>query len=118
MSGYKRWEVNLAAVWGQMSTGSGHASLKESMAYLGVPVMTKRTFISTERNIGEWWRERLQQSMKEAGELERQLAIDRGEYHEGVPAISVVVDCGWCKRSHRHTYNAKSGVGDYHWFGN
>ena len=44
-------------------------------------------------------------------ELERQLAIDRGEYHEGVPAISVVVDCGWCKRSHRHTYNAKSGVG-------
>ena len=30
--------------------------------------------------------------MKEAGELERQLAIDRGEYHEGVPAISVVVD--------------------------
>ena len=67
MSGYKRWEVNLAAVWGQMSTGSGHASLKESMAYLGVPVMTKRTFISTERNIGEWWRERLQQSMKEAG---------------------------------------------------
>ena len=111
MSGYKRWEVNLAAVWGQMSTGSGHASLKESMAYLGVPVMTKRTFISTERNIGEWWRERLQQSMKEAGELERQLAIDRGEYHEGVPAISVVVDGGWCKRSHRHTYNAKSGVG-------
>ena len=24
---------------------------------------------------------------------------------------TVIVDGGWCKRSHRHTYNAKSGVG-------
>lgn len=110
-TGYHRWEVNLAAVWGQMSTGSGHASLQESMAYLGVPVMSKKCFTTTERTIGEWWRECLQQSMAEAGKLERQLAIERDEYHEGVPAISVVVDGGWSKRSHRHSYNAKSGVG-------
>ena len=32
-------------------------------------------------------------------------------YHEGVPPITVVVDGGWSKRSHRHSYNANSGVG-------
>ena len=36
----------------------------------------------------------------------RELAEERGDFHEGVPAI----DGGWSKRSHRHSYNAKSGV--------
>ena len=110
-SGYNRWEVNLASVWGQMCTGGGHATLQESLAYIGVPVMTKKSFTSTERTIGEWWRDRLQQSMIEAGREEREIAIERGDFHEGVPAITVVVDGGWSKRSHRHSYNAKSGVG-------
>ena len=34
----------------------------------------------------------------------------RKEYHEGVPAITVIVDGGWSKRSHKHSYIAKSGV--------
>ncbi len=50
-------------------------------------------------------------SMAEAGREKRQLAMERGEYHEGVPAITVVVDGGWSKRSHKHSYNANSGVG-------
>lgn len=32
--------------------------------------------------------------------------MERGSFHEGVPAITVIVDGGWSKRS----YNAKSGV--------
>ena len=40
-TGGQYWESNLAAVWGQMSTGGGHAPLQESMATLGVPTMTK-----------------------------------------------------------------------------
>ena len=34
MSGGHYWEYNLAAVWGQMATGGGHAPLKESMSVL------------------------------------------------------------------------------------
>ena len=49
--------------------------------------------------------------MKKAGEEERQLAIQRDDFHHGVPAITVIVDGGWSKRSHKHSYNAKSGVG-------
>ena len=49
--------------------------------------------------------------MQEAGKKEKRLAEERGDYNEGVPAITVIVDGGWSKRSHPHSYNAKSGVG-------
>ena len=109
-SNYSRWECNLAAVWGQMVTGGGHSHLEESMGILGVPVMSKASFINTERKIGEWWKDKLKESMLEAGREERRLAEERGSYHEGVPAIDVIVDGGWSKRSHKHSYNALSGV--------
>ena len=48
--------------------------------------------------------------MSEAGREEKRRAEERGNYHEGVPTITVVVDGGWSKRSHKHSYNAKSGV--------
>ena len=76
MTGYSRWEVNLAAVWGQMSSGGGHSTLTESMSYLGVPVMAQKNFITTERTIGEWWREMFQQSMIEAGKEEKEMAVE------------------------------------------
>ena len=37
---YRRWECNLAAVWGQMSTGAGHSKLQETTGVIGVPVMS------------------------------------------------------------------------------
>ena len=109
--GIKRWECNVAAVWGQMATGGGYSKLNETMATLGVPCMSQNNFIATERQIGEWWRGKLNESMLEAGREERKLAIERKDFHENVPATTVIVDAGWSKRSHRHSYNAKSGVG-------
>ena len=46
-----------------------------------------------------------------AGREERSLAIAQGTFHDGVPAVTVVVDGGWSKWSHKHSYNAKSAVG-------
>ena len=48
-----------------------------------------------------------------AGKEERLLAIAQGTFHNGVPAITVhvVAGGGWSKWSHKHSYNAKSGVG-------
>ena len=45
-----------------------------------------------------------------AGEEEKRLAEARGNFHQGIPAITVVVDGGLSKQSHKHSYNAKSGV--------
>jgi len=47
------WEANVAALWGQMSTGGGHSTLTETMAVLSIPVMNKYCFIATEKRIGE-----------------------------------------------------------------
>ena len=111
LTGKLYWTNNLAAVWGQMTVGGGFNSLQESMSIMGVPVMTKRSFIETERVIGKWWWIALEESMLAAGKKEKQLAIKNNQYHQGIPAISVIVDRGWCKRTHKHSYNALSGVG-------
>ena len=52
----------------------------------------------------------LEEVTTEAAKEEKCLAEERGDYHQGVPAITVIVDGGWSKRSHSHPYNAKSGV--------
>ena len=49
--------------------------------------------------------------MFKTGREEKQIAEQSIKYHEGVPAITVVVDGGWSKWSHKHSYNANSGVG-------
>jgi len=66
--GNRYWTCNLAAVWGQMATGGGYNDLQESMSMLGVPVMAKKTFITTEKRIVKWWWDLLQESMCAAGE--------------------------------------------------
>ena len=43
LSGKHSWETNVAAVWGQMTTGGGHSTLTETMAVLGLPTMTKKS---------------------------------------------------------------------------
>ena len=111
LTGRPHWANNLAAVWGQMTVGGGFNSLQESMSVLGVPVMTKQSFIDTERIIGKWWWTALEESMLAAGKEEKQIAIKNEQYHQGIPAITVIVDGGWCKRTHKHSYNALSGVG-------
>ena len=106
------WEANVAAVWGQMATGGGHSTLPETMALLNVPVMNKSCFISTEKRIGEWWGVLLEESMKLDGqeEEEHELAIARSTTCLGDPAITVILNGGWSKSTHKNSYNAKSGV--------
>ena len=102
LTGKPYWEANVAATWGQMSTGGGHSRLEESMAVLGVPVMTKKAFMAAEWRIWEWWQTLLQKSMKVAGEEEKVIALAKNPVRtqHGIPAITVIVDGGWSKRAH------------------
>jgi len=93
-----------------MATSGGFNLLKESMSVLRIPVMTKKAFVHTEYIIGKWWWDQLEDSMKQLGIEEHEHAIQQGHYHQGVPAITVVADAGWSKRTHKHTYNALSAV--------
>lgn len=93
-----------------MSTGGGPSTLNETAAALDMPGMTNRTFASTEEHIGRAWEEMLGEEIAKAGKEERELALRWKGFFEGVPAISVTVDAGWSKCSHKHSYSAKSGV--------
>ena len=47
---------------------------------------------------------RLQEAMLEAGREEKRLAVESNDFHRGVPATTVIVDGGWSKHSHKHSY--------------
>ena len=108
--GHQRWVVDVAAVLGQMATGGGASSLTCSVTPMNVPGMPKRLYSTTERLLSDCMHQLLTENMTEAGEEERRLAVERADMHHGIPSITVAVDGGWWKRSHKHTYNAKSGV--------
>ena len=94
-----------------MSTGGGKARLEQVLTTMGIPGMRKQLYKNTEDFLGKAMKEQLLDSMRLAGEAEKELAIAKNQFHQGVPYISVVADGGWSKRSHKHSYNAKSGVG-------
>ena len=51
------------------------------------------------------------QSMQEMAEEEKKrYAIATKSFHQGIPSITMVVDGNWLKRTHKHSYNAKSAV--------
>ena len=106
----QRYDVNVRAVWGQVASGGGCYKMNEFLSTMGVSGMSKCTFSKLEHEISQWWQVALDDEMKKAGEEEVLLAKERGDYHEGVPATSVVVDGGWSKRTHKHTYNALGGA--------
>ena len=70
-------------------TGGGHAPLEEAMSVLGVPVMTKKSCMATEKDVAQQWWTSLEESMQEAAEEDKKLVIERGSFHEGVPAITL-----------------------------
>jgi hypothetical protein len=108
--GHKRFDINVRAVWGTMVTGRGVAQLNETLGTMGMAGMSQTTFSTIEQEIAVWWKSVLDADMLEAGAEERRCAIERDDFHDGVPFITVVCDGGWSKRSHKHSYNAMGGV--------
>jgi len=92
LTGRAQWTNNLAAVWGQMAVGGGFNSLEELMSALGVPVMTKSSFIYTERIIGKWWWIILEESILTAGKEEKQIAMQKKNSYHGEFQLSLMGD--------------------------
>uniref|UniRef100_A0A1X7VKT8 Mutator-like transposase domain-containing protein n=1 Tax=Amphimedon queenslandica TaxID=400682 RepID=A0A1X7VKT8_AMPQE len=97
--GSRGWRVNTAAVLGQISTGGGLSHLNQTLAVLGVPGMNKKLYSKTENYIRSEMGKQLVQSMSDAAKAEKAHAFATGSYHQGVPAVKVVVDGGWLKRN-------------------
>ena len=67
--------------------------------------MTKKAFVHTEYMIEKWWWDPVGIFNETGWNIEqREHAIQQGSYHQGVPAITVVVDAGWSKQTHTILY--------------
>ena len=105
------YATNVGAVLAQIATGGGASQLEEQLSCVTVPALSKKSFMHLECSLGTLFEATVSQQLLSAGKQERQLAVLNGCYHNGVPAITVVVDAGWSQRSHKYSYNVKSGVG-------
>ena len=108
--GQMRHSINLAAVWGFMATGGGHANMNEILSVLDIPSSDKKTFLKIEEQIVSLWKQAITADLIESGKEEKRLAMAAGNMDEGVPAINIIADGGWSMRSHQHRYSANSGV--------
>ncbi|XP_063414164.1 uncharacterized protein LOC134696586 isoform X2 [Mytilus trossulus] len=106
----KRFDVNVRAVWGSIATGNGPSHLNEIMGTMNSPGLSSTSFSAIEQEVGEWWLAALQENMLQVGAEERRIAMENGFFHQGIPAITVITDGGWSKRTHKHSYNALGGV--------
>ncbi|CAG9857125.1 unnamed protein product [Phyllotreta striolata] len=103
--------INIGAVWGTLPTGNTYSHMSEMLASIDVPTMPSNMFYQMENNLGKSWEVSLTNSMKRAGEKEKQIAIEKQQYcKNGVPWITVYVDGSWSKRSYGTNYNALSGI--------
>ena len=73
------------------------------------PGIHRKMLTEMEEFIGSEKTKQLSDSMRKATEV-KEHAISSLNLHQGVPAITVVVDGGWSKQSHEHLYNAKAGL--------
>lgn len=103
--------VNKDAVLAVMSIGSGFSHLEQLSASLDIPCMSPRFYSKVHDEICDIWEETSIKTMKNAADIERQLAIEAGEVDSnGTPLITVVVDGSWAKRSYGNNYNSLSGA--------
>ena len=111
LQGKNHYAPNIGAVLGQVATGGGGAHLEEQLMSMEIPPLSRYSFIRLERSLGLAFETLVTDLMLSAGKEEREHAITNNITFEGIPACTVVVDAGWSKRSHKHSYNANSGVG-------
>ena len=101
LEGSHYWTFNLGAFWGKIVTEGGYSDLQVVISSLGVAVMVKRTFIATDKKVGKWWWDLLEESMSAAEREEHELAIQQNHLdNDKGPIITVVVDAGWSKRTY------------------
>lgn len=129
-------DVNNSFVWGALSIGIGYRQANDLLAVMDCPSPSFNKFKRHENLIGEVisiflkrsvvlfiftknkyyieynqvWEQQLTSMLKKNGELEKEIAMQKGHLYKGTPYITVVGDGGWAKRSYGHGFNSQSGV--------
>ncbi|CAG4975823.1 unnamed protein product [Colias eurytheme] len=103
--------INTCAVAGTNSIGCGHSQLQEFSSAMNLPIMSQKTYQKNHKLISENWQQLAQQSMDQAAEEEKNMAIAEGRVSKnGTPIIDVIADGVYAKRSYKKNYSALSGA--------
>lgn len=104
--------VNSCAVAGIVSIGGGHSQLEEFSSALNLPLISNKQYQSIHDTLSDKWLEVAKETMDQAAEKERCLALSDGRVsRNGIPIIDVIVDGCYSKRSYKTNYSALSGAG-------
>ncbi|XP_036144319.1 uncharacterized protein LOC118646123 [Monomorium pharaonis] len=79
----KTMDINTAITAGTITTGIGYAQMEEMFAAANVPCMSQKTYIKNREVVLEEFEKTAFENMKKAGELERQLAVERNDVING-----------------------------------
>ncbi|XP_063385048.1 uncharacterized protein LOC134671192 [Cydia fagiglandana] len=104
-------KLNTGFVWGTV-TGAGYYTQASHLTnVMDIPTMGPSKFRKIEKSLGDTWKDQLTEEIKNVGQQERAIAIEKGQITDnGIPYIEVEVDGGWAKRSYGHNYNSASGM--------
>jgi hypothetical protein len=97
-------------VWATLSAGSTYAQISQIMELSNIKCMTQKTFYATEQQFEDVWWSQLKVEMQKNGDMERRLAIERQDFTNGIPHISVITDGGYAKANKRRLFDATSCV--------
>ncbi|KMQ89298.1 hypothetical protein RF55_11082 [Lasius niger] len=104
-------DINKAVVAGTIIVGIGFAQLEELCAAMNIPCMSEKTYIKNRDILVDDFEKTAMENMKMAGQIEKQLALERNDVINGIPYITVIADGSWMKRSYGNAYDSLSGVG-------
>lgn len=105
---------NEALAWGCEVSAIGFSSATKLLSLLDIPTPTFKTFQRRQDLLYDDLCKASNDEMLKWAKVEAEMAIANGSYVtvEGIqyPAITVIVDGGWSKRSYGHSFSSNSGV--------
>ncbi|CAG4930598.1 unnamed protein product [Parnassius apollo] len=85
-----------AVVAGAVSVGIGYSQLDELLSAIDLPMMTEPLYQKQHEFVSNAWEKALGQSMQEAAEEEKRIALEKGRVTTGgIPIIDVIADGCW-----------------------
>ena len=97
----KSFPINKTSVLATVVSGTGYEGMKQLCAGMNISCMSPITYIKLRRSLIGLIEEAAKDEMKKAGEMERQIAIEKGHVINGISWIEVEGDGGYGKRSYR-----------------
>lgn len=104
-------DINRRTVAGTISIGCGQSQLEEILSAMDLPMISPLIYQKCHDQLSTYWQNMAVDTMNQAAEQERKLAMEEGRVDKnGIPIIDVILDGCWSKRTYKKNYSALSGA--------